>query len=319
LLSSPLLAQTVDELQRQLAQKEAEIRELRERIWALERQATPVRIEQAHAAGDAAGETDEDSNRALERALVREGGLLLSSGAVELEPSFVYSHRNDAGFRRDSYGPGLALRAGLPRRSQLELALPYVVEHRSDGNDSTRAQGIGDFDIGVAHQFVNESRATPGLIGAINYQASTGRNTLFENTTTPVALGSGFNSLQGTLTAIKRIDPLVLFGSYSFTHNYARTKNGIRVDPGNAQSLRFGTALATGPETSLRAAFNVTFFDKTKFGEQQLPGTDDPMGMLEFGASFVLTKSTALDVLLGVGVTRNAPDFRIAVALPVRF
>jgi hypothetical protein len=321
LLSSPLLAQTVDELRRQMAEKDAEIMELRERIRVLEREVTPVRVEHARAARSAADEIDEDSNRALERALVRERGLLLSPGAVELEPNFVYSHQNDGalGFRRDSFGPGLALRVGLPGRSQLELGLPYVVERRRDRTDTTRAEGIGDFNIGIAHQIVAESPSMPGLIGAISYQASAGRNTLFDNTTTPVALGSGFDSAQGTLTTIKRLDPLVLFGSYSFTHNVAATKNGTRIDPGNSHALRFGTALATGPETSLRAAFNLTFFDKTKFGDTTIPGSDDPMGLLELGGSVVLTRSTALDVLVGLGVTRNAPDFRITVALPIRF
>ncbi len=318
-----MLAQSPEELQKQLKEKDAEILELRERIKVLEREVTPVRIKQKRAVGADGGEIDEDSNRALERALVRERGLLLSSGTIELEPNYAYSHMSDGstGFRRDSFGPGIALRAGLPWSSQLELALPYVFEHRrSDYGPTTKAHGFGDFNIGVAHQILNEQPSIPGVIGAINYQAATGKNTIFDNTATkPVALGSGFDSIQGTLTALKRIDPLVFFGSCSYTHNYPETYGGVRVDLRNSRGVRFGTALATGPDTSLRAAFNLTYFEKTKYGDMELPGTDGPMGLLEFGASVVLTESTALDVLVGAGVTRNAPDFRITAALPIRF
>ena len=318
-----MLAQSLEELQGQLKEKDAEILELRERIKVLEREVTPVRIKQKRAAGVAGGEIDEESNRALERALVRERGLLLSPGTVELEPNYAYSHLDDSStaFRRDSFGPGLALRVGLPWRSQLELSLPYVFERRRNGNDPfTKAHGFGDFNIGVAHQILNEQPSMPGLIGAINYQAATGKNTIFDNTATkPVALGNGFDSIQGTLTSVKRIDPLVLFGSLNYTHNYPETYSGVRVDLGNSHGLRFGTGLAAGPDTSLRVAFNLTFFEKTKFGDRELPGTDDPVGLLEFGGSAVLSESTALDVLVGVGVTRNAPYFRITAALPIRF
>ena len=323
LLSSPVLGQSVEELQRRLADKEAENQLLRQRVEILEREVTPRRIGQAGpapVAADAGIDDEEDSNRALERALVRERGLLLSPGAYEIEPNFVYSHsdNNSAAFRRDAFGPGLALRVGLPWRSQLELALPYVFEQRRSGSVSTDSSGFGDWSVGVSHQLLSESKSAPGLIGAINYHAATGRNTVFKSAT-PVALGSGFDSVQAELVAMKRVDPLVFFGSYAFTHNFASNKNGVEVAPGNANGLRFGAILATSPGTSLRAAFNLIFYNKTKFGGIPRAGSDDPYGLIEFGGSAVLTESMALDVLVGAGVTHNAPDYRISVALPIRF
>jgi hypothetical protein len=260
----------------------------------------------------------EDSNRALERALVRERGLLLSSGVYEIEPNFIYSHASSGTLRRDSYGPGIALRAGLPWGSQLDASLPYVVERRQTGAATTNSSGVGDFSIGLSHQLLTEQGARPSLIGSLSYQAATGKNTVFESGT-PVAHGTGFNSIQASLTAVKRVDPLVYFGSYTFGHSFSRRKAGVEVDPGNSHGIRFGAALATSPETSLRAAYNLTFFDKTRYGGAELAGTDTPYGLLEFGGSTVLTDSMALDVVVGAGLTRSAPDFRITVALPIRF
>ena len=91
------------------------------------------------------------------------------------------------------------------------------------------------------------------------------------------------------------------------------------MDLGDTHELRFGTLLATGPTTSLRAAFSWARFDKPRVGSIRLPVNDQTTGLLEFGASIVLTDRVALDVLLAAGLTRNAPDFQLSVALPIRF
>jgi hypothetical protein len=317
LLSTSLFAQDLEELKQRLQQKEAEVEALRSRIQLLERKLTLRQAVQPRVAQDA-GLEDEDINRALERSLVREGGLVLSPKTFEIEPNFVYSHLTQDGFRRDSWGPGLTFRAGLPWRSQLEAALPYVVEYRSAGNSSTHAQGFGDLALFATHQILGERPRVPSLVVGLGYQPATGRNTLFEGST-PVALGSGFDAVQAFLTAVKRADPLVFFGTYTFTHNIAEQKAGEEVEPGNSNSLRLGTILATSPTTSLRAVFNMSFFNKTRVSGFAIPGSDDTFGLLEFGGSVVLSERTALDVAVGAGVTRNAPDFRIGVALPIRF
>jgi len=323
LAAMPALGQSVDELKRQLADKEAETQRLRERIQVLEREVTPRRIKQAkarEALPEDSQEAREDSNRALERALVRESGLLLPARRFEVEPNVVYSHSTASAnnFRRDAYGPGLALRAGLPWRSQIDVSVPYVFERRRSAGIKTDDNGIGDFTLGVSHQILNERASVPGVIGSLSYTASTGKNTLYENAT-PVALGSGFNSLQASLTAVKRVDPLVFFGSYSFAHAFSENRGGAKVELGNSHGFRLGTALATGPDTSLRAAFNVTYYDTTKVGGVDIAGSDDPAALLEFGSSVVLSERTALDVLVGAGLTSNAPKYRVTVALPIRF
>jgi hypothetical protein len=316
-IAAPVFADNVEDLRRQIAEKEAELRQLRARMHALERAAAMHQNDSVRASVD---ELPQDSTRALERALVRERGLLLSAGTKEVEANFVYTHEKDnaSGFRRDSYGPGIAIRVGLPLRSQFELAVPYVFERRQDNLGATRDHGIGDAVASISHQFAIERGAMPALIGTLIYVSSTGRNTVFESNR-PVALGSGFRAVQGSMTAVKRVDPLVFFGSYSYMHNYADTRGGVRVDPGNNHGLRIGTALAASPSTSLRAAFTGTFYDEARVGGVALRGSDDPVGMLELGASVTMSDSTALDVSVGAGVTHNAPDFRISVALPIRF
>ncbi len=133
-----------------------------------------------------------------------------------------------------------------------------------------------------------------------------------------VALGLGVHSLGASLTVAKRVDPLAFFGSYSFARAFPRTY-GQTIDIGNTNNIRFGTILAASPEISLRAAFNLTFFDLTSAGSQRLSGTDEPAGVLEFGATVLFSGSTLRDVTVGAEVTRNSPAYQIGIAMPVRF
>ena len=315
--------QSNEELQRKIAEQAATIERQQERIRLLERALTPARVEQEGVAATAAAasapqDAETDSNRALERALVRERAALLSSGTVEVEPNFVLSHSSDeGGFRRTSLGPGVTVRAGLPGRSQVEATLPYVVEKITSSGQTTHSDGRGDLSLTASHQLMTETGDLPSLVGSLGYQAATGRNTSYEQGPL-VALGGGFPSLQASFYGTKRLDPLVLFGSLSATRFHARDKGGADVRPGNIYGLRFGTALATAPASSLRAAVSLNWYDKTRINGAAVPG-DDVDAFLELGGSAVLTPSTAIDILFAAGLTRNAPDFRLSVSVPVRY
>lgn len=317
LVAVPAYAQDTDTLRRQLADKDAEIRQLRQRIDTLERELTPRRVA-ASTASPLPEDEDGDSNRALERALVRERGLLLSPRTVEIEPNFGYSQLNIDGLRRDAYGPGLALRVGLPARWQFEAGMPYVWERRETAGTVNRASGEGDAYVALSKQLLTERARLPGLIGTLSWQFANGRNTLFDGGP-PVALGSGFEGISAGLTGLKRADPLVFFGGYAFTHLRPSRKGAGEIDLGDSHALRLGVGLATSPTTSLRAAFSLRSFERARIDGVPVPGTDRSVGLIELGASGALNASTAVDVVIGAGVTRAAPDFRIGIALPVRF
>src|SRR5262245_3544068 len=254
LAASPALAQTLDDLKRELAVREAEVQALRARIRTLEQQPVPLEpipaalAQPAQPDGTPAEEPGgpEDINRALERALVRQGGLLLLPGTFEAELNFSYSHlkRDSFSFRRDAFGPGLALRVGLPFDSQFSAAIPYVFENRESPAGSNSGDGIGDLFLGLSHQLAMEGTWWPNLIAAVGYRLALGENTIFTSAP-PLALGSGFNALSASLTATKRSDPLVLFGSYAFSHNFPDEKGTDEIDLGESHGIRNGALHAT--------------------------------------------------------------------------
>jgi hypothetical protein len=280
--------------------------------------------------------SEEDIDRALERTLVQTGVLLLPFGQAEIEPYFSYTREEgdvpvlfaDEGrvgvgnqeVRRNEFVTGQALRVGLPFDSQVELDLPYryvdqsVVTpvgfgQREDENGT--GYGVGDLRIGVAKTLLRENGGWwPDLVARINWDTNTG-----ETTDNDVVLGGGFNELRGSLSAVKRQDPLAFVGGVS----YEKTFENNDVAPGDEIGFSLGTVLAASPGTSLRMALNQTFTSGTEVNGEEIDGSDDVIGTASFGASVVLGRGVLLDVAADIGLTDDAPDYAARASLPIRF
>ena len=285
-------------------------------------------------ASERAGNEDENA-RALERSLVREGGLVLPKGSFEIEPRLQYTYRASEGLsivtaggaaqiaqqdiKRDDIEASLGLRVGLPASFQAELRIPYVWlrENRATSStvsDSESAKGLGDVELGLSKQFLADAPGRFGLLGSLNWKSVTGHQEVGQ-----LSPGTGFPQLQAALTAVKRQDPLVFFGTATYSRNYERERNGVQIGPGDGFGFRAGALLAASPESSLRADFDMTRTARAKVGGNDLPGSDTTAGVLELGVSTLLSRRTLLDVQLGIGITPDAPDYRLRIALPIRF
>jgi hypothetical protein len=326
--------------------RDALIEELRRRIDVLEKRledkpappvpAPPVKAPPPTpkpAASEEAGREDEGA-RALERTLVRTGGLVLPRGRYEIEPRLEYAYRGSDQLRivtvggaeqiaqqdlaRNELEASLGIRAGLPWSMQAEVRVPYVWLHENRAQagvgESERRSGVDDIEVGIAKQFSVEDRGRPAVLGSLTWKTTTGNNDPGR-----LSPGTGFPQLQGTATAVKREDPLVFFGAASYTGVFERERSGSDVNPGDAWTLKAGTLLAASPETSLRAAFEVTRFARTRINGSSIAGSDATVGILELGLATLVSARALLDIEVAIGLTPDAPDFRVRLALPVRF
>jgi hypothetical protein len=276
----------------------------------------------------------EEGERALERALTRESVLVLPRGAYELEPAIEYTYRGSDALeivspsgvptvarqdvKQDRLETRLILRAGLPHRSHVEIRVPYVLlrHDRSTAEqfgETVHENGLGDLQLGFTKQLAEERPARPGLLAAVMWRAPTGDFRLGEPST-----GSGFHAVQGSLTLAKRQDPLVFFGTASYTAVLER-RHGAEIDPGNSIGVKLGTMLAASPRTSLRGGFEASRSGRTKIDGAEIPGSDAMVATVQFGLATLLSRRSLLDVQLNVGVTPDAPDFALAVSVPLRF
>jgi hypothetical protein len=294
----------------------------------------------ARKSGPGPGQFDVDpeaAERALERALVQTGVLLLPSGSAEFVPSFSFMRReakvpgevvlstSPPGLfvsqnvaRRNELEAGATVRIGLPWTSQLEVGLPWRAKETSVVSrvaglglreETKDARGFGDLRIAVTKAVVEEGPWRPSLFVGAEWDSDTGQK---EN---GVPLGTGFNEVRASLTGAKRQDPLVFFGGVSYMTSFK--KNGIK--PGDEIGMTIGTALAVSPETSLRFAFQQAFAGDAKVNGNKIPGSDQNLSVLMLGASSIITKGVLLDLMAGVGLTEDSPEYIVKVAVPVRF
>ncbi len=274
------------------------------------------------------------AERALERSLTREGLLLLPSGALEIEPRLTYSRSEDStpGFvmngdevfasemerNADNFTADLALRLGLPWDTQLEIGLPYRwrdietvtnLGFAPTGASSVSGSGLGDLRVGLAKTLLRERLWLPDLVGRITWDTDTG-----EQRDGNVALGGGFNELQGSITAIKRQDPIAFVGGLSYEHSFEQDQ----VQPGATLAANFGGFLALSPETSLRLLIAGAYQQETELSGNKIDGSDRTFGTLILGGSTLLAPGTLVNLSVGIGLTNDADDLSITLSLPMR-
>jgi hypothetical protein len=285
----------------------------------------------APAHGFARLEVDEQAaQRALERTLTQGGTLLLPAWRIQFGPSIGYS-LNQTDFpvlveegdtlllgsndvERTAFNANLAVQVGLPFASQLELGLPYQwvdeeIRPRILGAPigqtiGRNGKGIGSLKIGLAKTFVRERGWRPDLVGRISWDTGSG-----DRTDNGVSI-AGFESLGGSLSFIKRTDPLVFFGSASYRTFFEDDD----MEPGDQFAVSFGTALAVSPSSSLFASISNQFLAEREIGNERIDGSDVSSFALNVGASTVVSRGILLSLATGIGISENAPDYSVRLS-----
>lgn len=281
-------------------------------------------------------EVDEQAaERALERTLVAGGALLLPFGQAEFEPSFNYTRREngiptlvdvggdlvggDQDQKRDEMTAALGLRVGLPWDTQLELSLPWntVYEQRTVNvgagarvTEGDTGSAIGDVTVGLAKTLVREKGWRPDVIARVTYDSNTGEK--FDN---GVPLSGGFHDVRGSVTAVKRQDPLAFVGTLAYQHSFEDDE----LQPGDQYTLSLGTILAVSPQTSLRFLLQQQFVDSAEIDGQELNNSDQRVANAQIGLSTTLGRGLLFDIVGGIGLTDDSPDYFLGLSLPYRF
>lgn len=341
---------TVQQLQQALAERDAIIVDLLNRVRALEqdRSASASGARTAIAAPASAatrqpGPEDEGdftidelaAERALERGLIQEGVRLLGPGQFEVEPSFAFSHRNgmypaalmsgdssvvgEISRTYDVHERRTNLRVGLPWASQLEIGIPYVIVDRKieigvDGTVESSMEasgsGPGDATIGFSKVLAAERGARPNLIGRLVWLSGSG-----DERDGVIALGGGYSGFGGRLSAYWRRDPVVLL----LGGGYTRYDAGSALKPGDSLDFSVGLGLALSPETALVFSLNQTLADEFERDGVKLPGTDRLASTLDFSVSTTLGRRLFLRGYTAAGLTDESPDYAFGLSLSSRF
>ena len=261
--------------------------------------------------------------------------------------------------KRNTFTGALTARTGLSNRMEVEVKLPYV--YRSDATVSreiftgtavervfeTSGKAIGDVEVAGRYQLNNGGPDKAYYIGGLRYKSTTGRSPfevvtdcqtrcIGDNVTgtgLPLSLptGSGFQSLQGSLTWLFPSDPAVFFGNISYLHNFKESsvtrlvRNGEReplgeLAPGGIIGFNFGMGLALNDKASLSLGYDHSTVGRMKQNGVNVPGAvRTQLGTLLLGYSYRLNDKRSLNVAVGAGVTRDTPDVSLTVRVPFSF
>ncbi|MBU4422877.1 MAG: acetate kinase [Gammaproteobacteria bacterium] len=260
--------------------------------------------------------------------------------------------------KRNTLTAALTGRWGLTRRLEVEMKVPYV--YRSDDTISreiftgsaseqafnTSGRSIGDIEFAARYQLNEPKGNDPYLIGSLRFKTRTGKDP-FEvvtdcvtrclgNTTgtgLPLDLptGSGFYSLQPSLTWLLPSDPAVFFGGISYTRNFGRSNVSRRVlsgeqefigsvKPGDVWGINFGMGLALNDRSSFSVGIDLNSVGRTKQNGVPVPSSvRTQLSSLLLGYSYRYSSRTTLNVTVGAGLTRDTPDLTLSVRLPMSF
>ena len=302
---------------------------------------------------------DEDERRAsqsLDQALLVRGGLLLPSGVLEADNTASYfsmssDHLTVDGFallpvlvvgditserlRRDILIHSLTARLGLPKKFQIDFTVPYgYILNRSvnsTSNETSASQfGLGDISAGISRQLTLERGKVPDLLANFHYKSATGTNS-YDLQSAETSLGSGFNTLQASLTAAKTSDPVVFFGDISYTRGIpahhtvpGNNSDGLPTSsigylrPGDSFGFQLGSILALNTETSMTLGWDQRFTQETKLNGNRLPASYLVEGSLRIGTSYMYAPNRMLDLSFGVGLTPDTPNLQLSVGFPIR-
>jgi len=328
-LAAPATAQTEGELRQQLEAQKALNEQLRKRVDDLERQlsgAPPLPALRPVERSSAGTEPESaQSATAIEEALVDKGLLLLPAGTFRLAPgiSWVHTGADATRTRSDTYAGSLSIQVGLPQGMMLSASVPYAHRDTSIGSNS----GVGDFSFGFSKKLNNETERFPALVAGFSYSHDNGKDPF-----KPVSIGSGFRYLGVSLLALKRIEPVALYGVLAYSHGHSKSVsaenlfgesrfNG-RIAPGAAWNYRLGTSLAATPEISLDASVSGAFVRGDEVRSDAGGVVKQPKSTIAFinlGAGFVLTRQLSLLVSASAGATKDSPDLIFSTTLAYRF
>lgn len=326
------------------------------RMWLAQAQTDGNHQQTVGAAPEA---TPDEQPPAVARISDDVGGVLTQQGQLILEPSVEYTHSSRhrvalEGFTiipaisiglidirevdRDSIIPAITLRYGLMNRLEAEIKIPYVFRE-----DSTRTrpigissvtdeiftadgQGIGDVEFALHYQINRGMGGWPFFVGNLRAKAATGIGPFevdFDPGTglqTELPTGSGFWSLQPSLTMLYPSDPAVFFANVSYLWNLPDEVGGEigKVSPGDAIGFNFGMGFGINQRASFSLAYDHTIMQETKQQGQNVIGSNADVGSFVVGFTHEINPISAFNLSLSIGVTDDAPDVRLTLRLPLQ-
>lgn len=293
--------------------------------------------------------------------LVTNTGILVPQGKLLVENTFEYVHNtatqvalqgftvipailigtiNVESVEQDIYMDILTFYYGITNNLEAEIDVPYV--YRTEGvlsypinggsgnllQTGTNGNGLGDIEFGFHEQLNHSGFGGAFFLANVIGKANNGTNPFTIPVSSKTGLltaqptGSGFWSVEPSLTAIYPSDPVVFYANAAYIYNFSANFGGTigTINPGNATDLSFGAGFSLNDKTSFDVGYDqMTLWPPTQNGTQ-IPLTQVlQLGSLVFGYSYNVSRYFFYLLNVEVGVTPDAPNIQVSFRVPLYF
>ncbi|WP_404379798.1 transporter [Caenispirillum salinarum] len=323
----------------------------------------------------APGDGPQSTVREVDLAVIRDqGGVLTPQGTVIVEPEVEFSTSSSNRFffegveiveavlfgvieatetERERATAAVGARYGVTDRLEVDLRVPYTYSNDrtittavnalpgEGGVRDLEGYGIGDVEAGVHYQLNDGTEDWPIFIGNLRVKTPTGRGPFDVDRDAETGLetelptGSGFWTVEPSITALVPADPVVIFGNLGYAYTPSRdvdllipnpgavdtpTRIGT-VDPGDSIGLSFGVGIGFNERFSISLGYehDYIFGTETEVNGVTTKGDDAHSASMLLGGNYRFNDRASVDLRIAAGLTEEAPDTRVTLRVPYRF
>ena len=217
----------------------------------------------------------------------------------------------------------LTVRYGLSERWQPYITVPVGASMYERANElieyTDQHYGLGDIVVGTNFLVRDGKDECADIIFGLSVIAPTGLPAIGLLDQNVASLGSGFTTINTSLTAVQTFDPLVLFGTIGYDHQFSRNFNGLSVQPGEQFNYAFGVGFAVNDNITLSAQYQSIFQLDFSVNGVQLPNSSLESSMMRYSVIRQIGKQAFVELYLLDGLTSDAPRTSVGILSTRRY
>ncbi|MGH9957681.1 MAG: transporter, partial [Pyrinomonadaceae bacterium] len=243
----------------------------------------------------------------------------------------------------------LELEAKVPyvyRSDNLSVTIPTLPRDPQSGEPPEIARGLngdglGDIELALHYQINRGLNGWPFFVGNVRWKSDTGEGPFDVDrdafgVETELPTGSGFHSLEPSVTVLYPSDPAVFFANIGYLLNMEddidmtfvtqidapsgeETQTIGTVDPGDVFRFSFGMGYALNERSSFTLGYKHDFINETdtEINSVTVPSASLDVGSLLVGWGYSITNRFATNLNLELGITDDAPDVLMTLRVPI--
>jgi hypothetical protein len=270
----------------------------------------------------------EDANALRDLTVIRDQAVTVKQGGVDVAYNLKYVRASTSTqFSRAIIGTG-SIRYGILPGAEVSLTVPAYLATRTTtiftgsslDQATTNIKAMGDISGQVTASLFKETMDWPGVFGYAAVTAPTGPDPYWPvlgmgPIVNPLYFTQSSGHWNGTVgvTAVKTLEPIIMFGGLSYTHFLKADYAGSVMQPADRYGYNFGLGLAVSERTMIGASVQGIYQQNLAINGKPLIGTSSEAVILTFSLSQRIAMGFFFEPSVAIGMTSDAPSATLTV------